>query len=40
MVFDLGWRPADLYALSLAEIVYWFERAVEHAETRRKRNKK
>jgi hypothetical protein len=34
-VFDLGWRPADIYALTLPEILFWAERAVAHAKRRK-----
>lgn len=37
LVFDLDWRPADLEGLSIAEIFYWFGRAVKRAKERRSR---
>lgn len=27
LVFALGWRPADIYALTIPEILDWKERA-------------
>jgi hypothetical protein len=39
-VFDLGWRPADVEALTPPEMLYWIERAVAHARKRKSRNRK